>query len=337
MKTILPFLVFFILFCNGYSQITLTINNTPLPAHKYYYKKVALNNVNVNTSGANIIWDFSNIIVQQDSLIKYYSIDNTFSETLLRSGSLYYRITSSIFSLAYMPVIGYNTGYGSPSTIYNGNVNITKFLIPFSFNDSINQNWQSYDESGTNFVKADAYGTLILPDTTYENTLRLHTYLVDVQTPYTNHIYSCSYEYQIFEWYTENSQVPIFSVTYTDKFCSDYMTEDHFPTVTSAYVFEKNVNSNAIQQSNFIDNNLVVYPNPTNDFININFNANKSGYYNFEIYDLIGTIQINEGKYYIHSGHNSLKFNIGNLKKGVYIIKYNSDFDIGNTEKIVIY
>jgi hypothetical protein len=49
------------------------------------------------------------------------------------------------------------------------------------------------------------------------------------------------------------------------------------------------------QNDNNLNSNLLVYPNPTADFVMVKFDANKEQQINFKIFDIAGKL-INEGK-----------------------------------------
>ena len=85
-----------------------------------------------------------------------------------------------------------------------------------------------------------------------------------------------------------------------------------------------NTNSNI-----FINGHLMVYPNPSNNYITIQHKQNLTENYDYSIIDLIGRI-VKSGK----SKFNEL-INIENLTSGNYIIQIETEKGEKFTEKLI--
>lgn len=72
-----------------------------------------------------------------------------------------------------------------------------------------------------------------------------------------------------------------------------------------------------------IVSNLMIYPNPAKDFINVQFYANTNlNEIQFKLFDLNGKISIEQKVKNIVSGLNNIQINIpDNLKNGIYVLK----------------
>jgi hypothetical protein len=76
--------------------------------------------------------------------------------------------------------------------------------------------------------------------------------------------------------------------------------------------------------NDFFINNFKVYPNPTNDILNIN-NINNININSVQITDLNGRL-VNET---LINGNPNFQININSLSKGLYILKINTDRGVG--------
>ncbi|HEX8575054.1 MAG TPA: T9SS type A sorting domain-containing protein, partial [Flavobacterium sp.] len=79
--------------------------------------------------------------------------------------------------------------------------------------------------------------------------------------------------------------------------------------------------------------NLVVYPNPGSEDININFNA-ATQEATLSLFDISGK-QVFEKNYPTQKGANSIKENVAELQKGMYILMLNDGEKI-STQNIII-
>jgi hypothetical protein len=67
-------------------------------------------------------------------------------------------------------------------------------------------------------------------------------------------------------------------------------------------------------------NDIVIYPNPVTDYINIIINGNKTEELTIIIIDITGSIA-SKSKKNIHAGIDHLKINTQGLHKGFYLLK----------------
>lgn len=150
-----------------------------------------------------------------------------------------------------------------------GHLSLTKLKFPFSLMDTIHQDWAYGDGMGSIDVRATANGSLILPDTTYPNCLLVHTMFHDYANfdTYGGHIHSMSYTDDHYEWYTEDSEVPVLGV-YKGIAIDVYYMGPYFTYFTSAYILQKK-NFGTLIESNAIIHPPYVFPNPTSGRIEI--------------------------------------------------------------------
>lgn len=94
------------------------------------------------------------------------------------------------------------------------------------------------------------------------------------------------------------------------------------------------VYSTAGVDENDLAKNILIYPNPANDFINIETGIIPSSEINFQIFDILGNKVIEDinGSY---TSSNSISVNLSSLQKGVYFITINTSGQT-TTKKFVL-
>lgn len=106
-----------------------------------------------------------------------------------------------------------------------------------------------------------------------------------------------------------------FDKTYIiDKFGLDIQS---FSTLQDTFYIRKPVNIEKIYTP---VSNLSVYPNPGNKELTISFSTNDEQTVRIEMLDMTGR-SISGSNEYLHSGNHKLKYNLGKLAPGMYLIK----------------
>lgn len=166
-----------------YSQPTLTnITNFSI-GDKAWYHTCDTAGFKPGSAGANVTWDFSNISVKGPFEFKVIDKsqaqfgsqypDADFVEVSIDGSEAYIKNTSTDYSLVAAEQAGVLISYPD-------NLLLTK--RPVTYNDVFTDNYTtsytylsySLSGSGSSTTTADGYGTLVLPDTTYNNVLRMH-------------------------------------------------------------------------------------------------------------------------------------------------------------------
>ncbi|MDB4088295.1 PKD domain-containing protein [Flavobacteriales bacterium] len=106
--------------------------------------------------------------------------------------------------------------------------------------------------------------------------------------------------------------------TCTSIFC-DTLTVDSSGTVRSAFTVTTGNSIASVDEKKSI-NGLTLYPNPAQEFINLDFEAINSSDLNVRIYDTKGSV-VQVFNKFIHTGSNKIQINTSVLKEGLYIIQ----------------
>ncbi len=67
-------------------------------------------------------------------------------------------------------------------------------------------------------------------------------------------------------------------------------------------------------------NEIVVYPNPTNNFLNVMYEMEGNGEVNFQVFDLLGNM-LSSKKVDSYTGENTIQFDVSSLNTGSYFIR----------------
>jgi hypothetical protein len=141
--------------------------------------------------------------------------------------------------------------------------------------------------------------------------------------------------------YLENVDLSKGYVTFKIKMKPGFAVGDIVPNTASIY-FDTNpaIITNtftteftaALANASFGFENFVLYPNPTNSFIQVNLQNTTELLENVIIYDVLGktvkTISANNS--------NEMKVDVSNLSKGVYLVEITTQSDLKITKKLVI-
>ena len=241
-------------------------------------------------AGADIIWDFSDLIF--DRSFTGYLKDPKLTRlgiSFPKSNTELAEFDSRFFLQVdndKMEQFGYSSSDGRIQIRYD--VPFVKMKFPFAYDDFYSgtfsgKTYVSGIENGTVIgtysVEADAYGTLILPGSvTYENTLRIRT-----EKRYTSIISRQQQEVNIitYRWYNELHRYPILVLTEYSVKSGDNTTVNH----QAAY------NSNAVRfLSPILTESVLLYPNPATSYLGLELDAVAAGTITFTISDISGKI-----------------------------------------------
>ena len=240
-------------------------------------------------SGANITWNFSDLqfIRSFTGYLKNSAsteIGVTFAEANTEltefDSRFYFRVNKNTIEQ-----YGYASANGRIQTRYD--VPFVKMKFPFSYSDFFSGSFsgKTYfsgvergDISGTYSVEADAFGTLILPgNTVYENTLRIRTEKRYTST-YQNQV---SQEMSVitYRWYNELHRYPLLVLT-------EYTVKSGGISTTN---YQAAYNNNAVNFiSPVIAESLILYPNPADSYLAVEFDAVAAGSLVFTINEAAG-------------------------------------------------
>lgn len=328
MKKIYLLVIAILMMANLNAQITVTSANVPQIGDTIHSHGVAMPSISVQHGGANQTWDFSSISGASAGATNFVplsgsTLPTTFPQSniveLSGGSEIYYKKNTSEYSLVgtYSP--------GSTRLIIPNSRDFLKF--PITYNDVFNGTWSgtaenlsasvTYSRSGTSMVKADGYGTLILPYTTVNNVLRVIT-VYNYQDVYMGSTLA-TYVDTIYTWFnaTTNCYIATYSVIYMSGM---------FIASQATYIDQSSFVS-SVNDLTIGEKQLSFYPNPADNFINV---ENTSEAMILKIFDVRGSLIKTEK---IQKGNR--KIDISDLKSGVYFVHYSTESN-NYTQKLVV-
>ena len=307
-------------FCNAFSQgITLTYaNNAFVAGDSYTLLSCDTTGVLTGSTGTNQTWNFTNLVILSGS-----SVTSNFVTLASTSWSSSFPGSTVVKSDGGAPLFFYNytnnqseyLGYYDPGIIsspfMNGTVKYTdtdiKFKYPFSYGSNYNDTYAGNETNGlttftgTTTTIADGWGTLMLPNNKkYINVLRIRK---SINTT----IGSASKIENNYSWYNGMTKFPILYISNTAYYYNGSTT----------YTNKVQVSSTVLGIENYNEIGWNVYPNPVNDILTIETNANKE--HRIEIINLIGQ------SIYASNFYSKVIIDVSLYPKGVYIIKLSND------------
>lgn len=312
---------------SGFGQPILTANGiNPVVGDVFNYQ--ATNYVNPGAAGANQTWNLSTMTVQAVS-----------QTTAVSSGSTPYSATFTNSNICFLSPGQYdyflasNTAYQSlgsyvgngPAVIYNPPKDILQY--PFIYNTSYTTNYQSSSPgpnptavSGTVTVSYDGYGTLVLPNGTYTNAIRIHSQDIYTQNQGTVSIDVSTTD--LYNWYINGNHLPVATVS--------TFTSTSFGTFSSgAYL---NSIATSIHSTGVDNSTLRLFPSPSKNTLNIKYgyvtDASKA-----ELIDMDSKVVITNT---IEPGSADHQMDISSVAKGVYVVKVYFSDGTTLTSKVVI-
>ncbi len=283
--------------------------------------------VDPGNGGENVTWNFSGI-----------ETTNGFTGVVKSS---YHSTNSSLFPQANTDLQEFNNhfyfnisnnrieqyGYSSLDNLVVTTFDrpFVKMIYPFTMGDNFRGTFSGIyksgnstgDISGNYEVTGDGYGTLILPGNyTVENTLRVKTLKTfsQVVSGITQ-----TYEIVTYRWYCDWFRYPLLVLTQIK------MSVNESTSVTYQAAFNNKATKAAENPLANVNSDKLfdLYPNPTNQFININYVVANDGLVTIELFDLSGkkiSTFLNEE---MKAGNYTLQPNLVNegLFKGTYFVK----------------
>lgn len=349
----------------AFAQITITSADLPVTGNPYYLDVGGLDSViDLNITGPNQIWDYSLLSVTSVDTLEYTSVSSTpllyqfyFNNIILYSnwkadlalpgpdlnaipGSPisvtdvinYYKITPSAFFQ-----VGFGATINSVQTSQRYDPRDKLLSLPNTFGliDSNDFDWLfvipalgAYGQSKTRINETDGWGTLILPNASY-NTLRVKSTITGVDTFHVDQlnyglaIPSTQYEYR---WYANGLGEPVLTVNATEIAGNI--------TITSTR-FKHDVPAGIILQ-NDLNERITAGPNPVNEELNIHCHSLTGQYITIGIYDISGKcITLTETQIGTGSSQ-TFKYPVSEISSGYYTLRIQTDESVF-TRKLVIY
>ncbi len=244
-------------------------------------------------AAANTSFPLSNSTTNIDDLSKLYNLNNT-------SGQFMYGDLEGTTLITYTDPMQM-MAFPITTTLTASDVHTATFsAMGFDFN-----------RSGTTSISCNSWGTLITPEGSFTNVLR-----VRLQMDYVDTYVGGSFTYSViaYAWYKAGIHKELASVV-----------EITSPQGVSSYGQYLETSSLGIQEVE--KNNFTVYPNPVNNELSVNID-NKQEIKTIEVLNLSGKIV----KEFTLIQGNSMTLNVEDLMDGIYLLNVTT---VNNESKVV--
>ncbi len=311
-----------------FAQPVLTADNSNIRVgEKFGYNVFSHVGITEGDSGVMKTWDFSmadslDHFLQQIVTVKSTGFDSLFpnANIAIKSGTNNFSFCniSSSEALFY----GQKGSFTVQNWMYSDPVTLMKY--PFSYGNSFNDAFAASLEgtvkrSGVQTVTGDAYGTLILPYGSFSDALRVHVHQRDTDVTSTQTVTRVT---DMYKWYVPgiHFEVVIYGRTAVDA--------------NQPYFYTSMLDKESLTRSSSIlkikNEQLVIIPNPSSNWLKINYPNAGSEKCQLHLYNVLGEI--------VYTGFMQKSeelIDVSGLDNGVYLVHLNA----GNgllTQKLVI-
>lgn len=344
-KTVLTVIMILISIPEIYSQVTITSAQMPDPGDQMVFGIRPEPGGAVSgytTSGTGIMWNFSTITAASTDTNRFISstsgeipficiaifnnpLDSMYNATAAKVG-LPLQIPMGLIPITDLYDFFRKTNYsysqvgrsasvnGIPSCIKN-NPPDRVYKFPFSFGDTLNSvsNFEIvlpgvgyYRQTKIRNSQADAWGTVVTPSGTF-NALRIKSILEITDTVYSENFgvgVKIPHTETHYTWLSNTLKFPVFVI------------EEKGPNFGGTVALWADTVSNTNITTVDYSENVLVFPNPAGEFVNIYFSGSNCEDQEFSLYDIHGKECIRET---IHCGRSQIS--LQGIPAGVYVLK----------------
>ena len=272
--------------------------------------------LNPGPSGPNVSWDFSAISPTNTVTLKGVAPSTLPNGSLFANanvamtsggqGNEYYTITDKLWERQGVEAGGTMIQYSDAETF---------LIFPLSYNttntDSFIATYKvgaySAIRKGAMNLKADAYGTLILPNKTYTNVLRV--VFVEEATDYLMGSPFFVNKTTGYQYYVYGTHYPLLSIN--TSVSSGKLTYSY------SYVIS---NPTGLDNYELASSSFEIYPNPAKDALNLNFLAQENTHYSVNISNTLGLVVKEFETEKVASGQVTKNVSLDGLSKGIYFV-----------------
>jgi hypothetical protein len=214
---------------------------------------------------------------------------------------------------------------------------VIKMQYPFSYGQQFSDPFAGvawYNEAskieldGMISVKADAFGTLILPDRILKNALRVKSTKQSLQTSMCGSVQSTITKYN---WFAPGCRYPVMTITTTENSYSGkepVVVKSAWVNLDQQMFGSSTAGTESLGRVETAENTVIVYPNPFTDQVTYNYFLRKQVPVTVELYDMSGKFNIRIEKRALqaeglHTG--SIDATIHSLNPGVYYLRFMFD------------
>ena len=343
MKNIILLLVLFLSVVPVFSQVTLT--GAYAPSIGDVQQDIMCDTIGImqGPSGANRTWSFPSLTSRGSEIFNWVNPASTpfviqFPNANVASSTDNTNFTFYTTSSANFIV----DGYGGPQAVIQYYDQELFFHYPFTYGSNFTDTFASdfleagipMHRTGSINVIGDAWGTITLPDVTFNNALRVYYIQVHKDSATTGTQMVLVQTFTSYNWFAPGKKFPVLEITYVhsvynNSLIIDYKLVNYNPTNVPVGI--KTISSQIPGEFKLYQN----YPNPFNPTTKIKFDITESKQVNLIVYNLTGKEIAKLFNGILKAGSYEYEFNAGSLTSGVYFYKL-SEGDFTQTRKMIL-
>ena len=289
--------------------------------------------VDPGTSGANQTWNLSSMSGTTNSTMSFvlpssttygssFPQSNVACTTTGSTSIGYYKTSSTALQTC--------GSYGSIGMIYSDLEDILRY--PCAYNSTYTDPWATqfvsggytFYRKGNTTVTADSYGTLITPNGTYTNVMRVHFVQSYQDSAYMGVPYLITYTNNEYMWYKEGINIQIATI-YT-------LNASTGSTYTGGSYLTGSVGINDFPEQQLTAN---LYPNPANDQVSIEYSLTSNQNVDLRLINSMGQQVKTDYNTEGIQGNNIISLNIEDLPEGIYFAQLLIDGKIAATKRFI--
>lgn len=324
LKALLPALLLSGLAATSLAQPTLTASGvSPMVGDKFTINVCDPTGVVQGPSGANQTWTFTSLTTTQTDTGRVTSCVTSTpncssfpgSTMVLTGPGITHGKTYITTTSAKRSQIGY---YAAADTQLVLSDPMDELHYPFNYGDTYDDPFAgtftfgpiNAHHSGNIHVVADAWGKLILPTRTDDNTMRVYSYQQFKDSAYIFGPIVQVYDVKTYAWYKDGYHSALLTITSVTSVPAGTFAQN-FVAYAPTYIADVE----AVAKVSLFD----LYPNPASDALNVRFSATGNEQVTVSLIDMLGRTElIAAGEY---SGMQDISYNTSSLPRGIYIVR----------------
>lgn len=283
---------------------------------------------NQGAAGANITWDFSGMVSDQSQTVNFVATGQTPFAANFGSATVAAEYESGLsvgstaavryefFSLNAANLIRHGLATNQNVVVSYSNPQ-TALTLPFSYQSTNTDDFAAdfsvsglyVSETGTISVTGDGYGTLILPNATISNVLRVR--VVQDYTDLVDNGSSFSYHVETYVWYHPNIAYPLLVIS------DEHVQDSPLPSIKTVYYAMLELQTGIADV--YPTFTLKAYPNPTADRVFVDFYLPEAAEVGLSVYDIMGRKVQEKPIEQLSPGKGGFQLNFGGYPRGIYL------------------
>lgn len=335
------------------AQITITKSDVPVAGDSFQYMTVQPigAGVNVNNTGANTIWNFTNLTKNDSTMVRYYRSSQTpygfyflntmgqkiaddlgFGQFSFKDVYSFYKATNSAFTAE---GTGFKFNNIPLAGFYTEEDHIYRFPLTYGKTDSGDfrvvvqiPGLGKYSQSGTRKNYVDGWGKITLPNGNPLDCIRLKSVLTQTDSISVTQPFPVSFGFPSsrveYKWLTKTDKVPVLELSGTELMGNFTPTSVRYRSQSKTGGGGGNVSVSEVQE-----NKVRIYPNPASDRLVISLP--DYGITHVKLF----TMEAKEINIQFNRGTAGIELDVANIPVGSYMVFANSGNEIV-WEKITI-